>query len=298
MIDVVIVGAGVAGMTAAIYLKRAGIDALIIEKSAPGGQVNRTDAIENYPGFVTVSGPDLVSNMFLQIESLGIKYKSGEVIDIIDNKDYKTVVLENEKIDCKYVIIATGRFPKELGLENEKELIGKGISMCATCDGYFFRGKDVAVVGGGNSAAYEALHLSKICRSVKLIVRKDKMRAEKIYQDHLAKNPNIEILYNTEVKKLIQKNGILSQIEILEKGKSRTLDIDGLFISIGHEPKIDFLKSIKLRKSKNYIVVNRNMETSIDGIYACGDCIKKDLYQIVVSAGEGALVASKIIERL
>ncbi len=297
MIDVIIIGSGVAGMTAAIYLKRSGIDALVIEKGVPGGQINRTNSIENYPGFLTVSGPTLSNNMFEQIKNLGIKYQNGEVIDIIDYKEYKTVILENEKIDCKYLIIATGRFPRELEIRNEKELIGKGISLCATCDGYFFKDQDVAVVGGGSTAAYEALYLSKICKSIKLIVRKSYMRAEKKYQDDIKKVPNIEILYNAVVKKIIPEDNKLSAIEVLKDEKLNTLKISGLFVSIGHEPHIDFLKNLKLRKSKNYIMVNKSMETSIKGIYACGDCIKKDLYQIVTSASEGAIAASKIIEK-
>lgn len=298
MKEVVIIGAGPAGLTASIYLKRAGIDHVIIEKGLPGGQINWTSKIENYPGYELIDGIELAQKMKTQVTKLGVEIINDEVVDIIDAIETKTVVLKNQEIKCKKIIIATGRFSKDLNLENERELKGRGVSTCATCDGAFFKGKDVAIVGGGNSAAIESLYLSKICNKVTIICRKPYLRADKKYQEEIKQKENIEIIYEAVVKKINQKDNMLSSIEIETKNKTKELSISGLFISIGYEPKIDFLKSTKLRTSKKYIIVNKKMETSVKGIYACGDCIKKDLYQIVTSTSDGAIAATSVKEGL
>lgn len=284
--DCVIIGAGISGMTAAIYLKRANMNVLIIEKDVPGGQINKTSVVENYPGFKSIDGPSLVMNIYNQINELEIPIKYGKVIDIIDNY-YKEIILSNEIIYTKGIIIATGRTSNLLNLENEKELIGKGISFCALCDGSFFRNKDVCVVGGGNSALEESLYLSKLCKKVTIINRSNELRASQILIDQVKQTENIKILYNSTVTK-INKDNILSSIEI--NGKETLCD--GLFIYIGSTPNISFANNLNLNIENNYINVDSNMRTNRNLIYACGDVIKKDVYQIVTAASDGAIAAT------
>ncbi len=297
--DCVIIGSGVAGMTAAIYLKRANIDFILLEKHAPGGQINMTNNIENYPGFKSIDGVTLAMNMFEQIQNLGVNYKYGNVLEIIDNQEYKIIRTDLEEIKCKKIIIATGRRPKELGLENERQLVGRGIRWCATCDGNLYKDKIVAVVGGGNSALEEALYLSNICRKIYLIHRRNQFRADKILQEKVKNTTNIKILYNTEVKKLLEKDNYLDGI-IVESNESQTkLDVNGLFIFIGHEPETSYLKNIDIKLDKyGNIIVDKEMRTNIDGIYACGDIISKEIYQIVTATAEGAIAASTLQKEL
>lgn len=284
--DCVIIGAGIAGMTAAIYLKRANMNVLLIEKEVPGGQINKTSTVENYPGFISIDGPSLVMHIYEQITKLNIPVKYGEVIDIID-KENKEIILSNETILTKGIIIATGREPNLLKLENETELIGKGISFCALCDGIFFKDKEVYVVGGGNSALEEGLYLSKLCKKVTILNRGDKLKASDILIEKVKQVENIEILYNSSVTK-IYKDDILKFIDVNGEKKS----CDGLFIYIGSTPNISFIKSLELEINNNCIAVDSNMRTNKKNIYACGDVIKKDVYQIVTAASDGAVAAT------
>jgi thioredoxin reductase (NADPH) len=289
--DVVVVGAGCAGMTAAIYLKRFNLNVVMIEKSAPGGQINRTDKIENYPGFNIIEGPTLAMNIFMQTQNLEVEYRYGDVLNIIDKDEYKIVKTDTEEITTKAVVIASGRKPRELGLPNEKSLTGRGISWCAICDGPLFKNKEVVVVGGGNSAFQESLYLADICKKVTIIHRRNTFTADNELQEKVLNNKKIKIILDSEVITLNEKENKLASIVIKDKNaKQKTIKSDGLFIYIGFEPVTDMVKDFDILEN-NYIVTDDNMRTKIKGIYACGDVIKKELYQITTSVGEASKAA-------
>ena len=289
--DLIIIGMGPGGMNAAIYAKRNGLNVLILERSAPGGLLNYTSEIDNYIGLPSVKGTELAKKFFEHIKMLEIPYKLKEVLNIENLNDNKKVITASEEFICKSIIIATGRTPKLLGLPNEQELIGRGISRCALCDGMFFKGKDVAVVGGGNSALEESLHLANICNKVYIIHRRDLLRGENILQDKVNNKDNIEIIYNSEVTKINEENGILKNIEINNEQK---LDVSGLFIYIGYTPAVSFVNDLLETNENGYIKVNSRFETNIKGIYAIGDIIEKDYYQIVTATSDGAIAAINI----
>ena len=290
--NTIVLGSGVAGMTAAIYLKRSNISVLILEKDSPGGQVNRTSDIENYPGFSSIKGPDLAFNIFEQINHLEIDYKFGDVKGIDVENDIKKVITTDGEYTCKNVIIATGRKPRELGLPNEEKFSQNGISYCAVCDGPLYKGKKTAVVGGGNSAVEEAVYLDSICEKVYLIHKRDKFTADEKAQKRLF-DSNVEIIYNNEVSEFLEKEHKFSGIK-LKDGKE--INVDGLFIYIGNKPETSFLSGTDINIENGYIIVDENMMTNIKGIYACGDVIKKDFYQISTAIGE-ATIASLSIKR-
>lgn len=294
MYDVIIIGAGCAGISAAIYAKRSNLNVMIIEKESPGGQINKTATIENYPGFNKIEGPELAFKLFEQLQQLKVNYKALEVKEIIDNGEYKTVVTNKTSYQTKTVIIATGRVPKKLGLENEDKLYGRGISFCSICDGNLYKDKHIAVVGGGNSAVEESLYLSSIASKLTLIHRNENFRADESLINELKKKDNVEILYNTEVEKFNENNNILDSI-VLKNTQDRTnhiLKVDGVFVFIGYEPASDFIKNLDILDENGYVIVNNKMETKIPGIYACGDIIKKDVYQIVTAESEGAIAST------
>lgn len=291
----IIIGAGVAGMTSAIYLKRANVNVLLLEKSAPGGQINMTAKIENYPGFTSIDGPSLAMNIFEQISNLKVPYKYGNVFSIEKKDDLFLIKTDIEQYTTKTIIIATGRHPKELGLENEKNLTGRGISWCAICDGIFFKDKIVAVVGGGNSALEESLYLSDICTKVYIILRNNVFRGDKLLQDKIKQKGNIIVKYSTTIKKLVEDENKLSSLVL---NNEEVLKVDGLFIYIGNIPDTSFLNKITINLLDNYIIVNENMQTNIDGIFACGDVINKDVYQISTAVGEGAKAAISVSKYL
>ena len=290
--DTIIVGAGVSGMTAALYLKRAGISFLLLEQNYPGGQLNRADKVTNYPGIVEIDGPSLVINMVEQLKELNVDITYEKVLDIEDKIDYKIVKTNKNSYTTKTILLATGRIPRELGLENEKFLTGKGISWCASCDGNFYKGKDVAVVGGGNTAIGDALYLSNICNKVYLVHRSENFRSDSLSLDKVKNKNNILFLTNRVITKINMNDNVLTSIE-LDDGKK--LDISGLFEAIGSVPSIDYMNSISIDTENDYIVVDENLQTSVKGIYASGDAIKKDLYQIVTATAEGAKAADSII---
>ncbi len=296
--DCVVIGAGVAGMTSAIYLKRYNLNVLLLEKSAPGGQITQTPNVENYPGFSNIDGASLALHIFSQITNLGITYQYGNVIKIEDLGKTKIIYTETEKIETKAIIIATGRKPKKLGILKENELVGRGISWCATCDGMFYKNERVAIVGGGNSALEEALFLSDICEKVDILYRGDQLRADKIVQQRVMEKNNIQIHYNAVVKELVEKENRLVGIKLVEQEEIKELNIRGLFIYIGYEPDTNFLQSLNLILDNQYIVVDSKMETNISGIYACGDVIKKELYQLTTAIGEASLAAYQVKKNL
>lgn len=291
--DLIIVGMGPAGVASAIYAKRAGLNVLCLEQSMIGGYLNYIDKIDNYPGLFGVSGPDFAFKLMEQVNGLGIELKNKKVTSIIDG-DVKKVVTDNEEYLCKNVIIATGRKSKSLGLKDEDKLIGKGISLCALCDGAFYKNKVVAVVGGGNSALQEALHLANIANKVYLIHRRDEFRAIHDLVQRVEEKDNIEKVMSTNVKVLETSDGRLSGL-LLDNGNK--IDVDGLFIYIGFEPATKFAEELGITNDKGYIVVNEEFETSIKGIYAVGDIIDKKIYQISTAVAEGTIAAVNVIEK-
>lgn len=286
--DSIIIGMGVAGMTAAIYAKRAGNHVLLIEKDRPGGILNIIDNIENYPGYKSISGPDLSYAFFDQMNYLQIPYKIEEVIEISVEEEKKIVKTNKATYHCQNILIATGRSPILLGLPKEQELLGKGISTCALCDGSLYKNKTVAVVGGGNSALQEALYLSKLVKKCYLIHRRDEFRADTELVNKIKNTKNVEIIYNAKVTSYQENDGILSGIILNEE---KALPIDGLFIYIGYAPKTDFAKNLGITNEGGYIEVDENYETKVPGIYGAGDIIIKKVYQIVTAAAEGATAA-------
>lgn len=289
--DVVIIGGGVAGMTAAIYLKRSNKNVCIIEKSTPGGLINISSTIENYPGYKKIQGPELAYQMYEQVKELDIPFNFTKVTEIKDNGEYKEIKTPKGTITCKKIIIATGREAKKLMVEDVDKLTGKGISYCALCDGALYKGKDVAVVGAGNSALEEALYLSDICKKVYLLDRRDVIRGDDILVDQISKKDNIEILYNTEIKEFIKENEILKKVKITKDNNLEELEVSAVFVFIGYKPATDFLKDLGITDDKGYIVCDHNYETKIKGIYAAGDVVYKNAFQIITAANDGALAA-------
>lgn len=286
--DSVIIGAGISGATASIYLKRANLEILLLDKEYIGGQVAKTSIVENYPGIESIDGASLALKLDKQIKSLGINYKIETVIDIIDKNEYKEVVTNKNTYKTKTILIATGRTPRKLGLKKEKELIGNGISYCATCDGYFYKNKDIAIIGGGNSALEAALYLKNICKNITIINRSSKLKADQYLID---KCSDINILYNTKITELVTEN---SKLIGLKLDNEKELKIDGLFVYIGMIPTLSFVGNLNLETYNDYIVVNDKMETNIKGIYAAGDIIEKEMYQIITAASEGAIASNQI----
>lgn len=287
----VIIGAGPAGMAAALYLKRAGIEPVIIEKEVPGGEMLKTNKIENYLGFESIDGGELALKMNKQLKDLGVLIVKDKVLNVI-KKDKFEVQLELETIECDYVIVATGRTPRKLGLRGEEELTGRGISYCAVCDGAFYREKEVAVIGGGDSALTEALYLADLCSKVYVIARRD-LRASDVLQNRVKNKENIVVLKNVQVSNLEYENEKLSQI-ILDDGQ--TLPVSGMFIAIGGMPELGFLNEMDIEMKNGYIVTNDRMESSVKGLYAIGDVRYKDFYQIVTAVSDGAIAALSIKE--
>lgn len=288
--DAIVIGSGIAGMTAAIYLKRGGLNPLIIEENAPGGQLNRITDIENYPGFLKINGPDLAKEIYDQVENLKIEYLFDKVISTELNQEEKIINTLNHKLTCKYLIIATGRLSKKLFGDDDK-YAGKGISYCALCDGNLYKGQDVAVVGGGNSALEEALYLSKICHTVTLIHRGETFRGDQTLINDVENTENIKCLYNSNITEYNIENDRLASI-LLDNGNK--IDVTGLFISIGSVPSAEIFN---VEKDKGFIKVDDECMTNIDNVYACGDVIKKNVYQLTTASSEGTMVAYSIIKK-
>ena len=278
--DCVVVGAGIAGMTAAIYLKRSNLNVLILDNDAPGGLLNKISVVENYPGFTKISGPDLAYKIYEQVNNLGIEIRYGKVIDIKNHQ----VITDLETITTKKIILAIGR--KARKLENTNNL--KNVSYCALCDANLYKNKTVAVVGYSNSAMEEALYLSDICKKVIIIGRGPDFKGEATLAEQIKNKSNIEIQLDCVIKTLSSDNDILNKI-ITNKGY---FEVDGMFVAIGYEPNTEFLKDIT--KDNGYIIVDNKMKTNIDYIFACGDIIKKDVYQLTTAVGEATIAAINV----
>lgn len=295
MYDSIIIGAGPAGMTAAIYLARANKKVLIIEKETIGGQISSTPLVENYPGYEGISGSVLANNMYNQVDNLGVDIELDEVTDIIPGELHTVKTLDNE-FKTRTVIIATGVKYRLLGLENEIELIGNGIHFCVSCDGAFFKCKHVAVIGGGNTGIINALALADMCEKVYLIQDKDKLTGEKILQDKLKHKVNVEVITNSVVSKIIGDDK-LEKIIIKNGKKENEIVVDGMFISIGLMPQSDFLKGIIDLDKFNY-AVSFDTKTKIDGIFVAGDIRTKPFRQITTAVNDGTTSALYALEYL
>ena len=292
--DLIIIGLGPAGIAASIYAKRSGLNVLVLESKIPGGLVNYTNVVNNYPGFINIDGPSLANKMYEHFKSLDIEYRNEDVIELCSG-EVKIVKTRNNEYKSKYVIIATGRSRRSLNLRAEKELQGRGISYCALCDGHFFKGKDIAIVGAGDSSLEEALYLSKIVKSIKIIVRGTVLTGNKELVDSVNKADNIEVLYKKNVTELLSENEMLSGV-ILDDGT--TLKVSGLFVYIGFDPILPFKTEITFKNNKGYLITDEHFETSEKGIYAAGDIINKEMYQIISAEYEGAVAANDIAKKL
>lgn len=291
MYDVIIIGMGIGGITAGIYGKRAGLNVLMFEKSAPGGMLQKIDKIQNYPGFSEISGPDLALNLFNQVKKVGVPFKFEEVIDVEITEEYKKVITKNGTYKAKNVIVATGRTPKYLGLDNEKDYLGRGLSTCASCDGNFYKGEDVAVVGSGNSALQESLYLANIVNKVYLLHRGVNFKGDDALVERVRNTQNIEIVDGVNIKKI---NEVEGKIESVTLDNEKTINVKGVFIYIGYKPDTEMFKKLDITNINGDIIVSENFETEIDGLYAIGDCAKKDVYQLVTAASDGCIAVSDI----
>lgn len=291
MYDIVIVGAGPAGLTAAIYARRAQKKVLVLEALSYGGQIINTQNIENYPGYEHISGFDFATNLYNQAKNLGAEIKFEKVIDIKENE----VITTKNNYETKTIILATGLENRKLGIENEKKLIGKGVSYCATCDGAFYKGKDVAVVGGGNVAIEDAIYLSDMCKTVYLIHRNETFKAEQMLIDKLKQKQNVKIILNSNVTKL-NYDEKLNSIIITNKENNQELKVEGIFIAVGKIPENgNFEKLIETDKF-GYIITKENCHTNIEGIFAAGDNRVKQLRQLVTATSDGAIAATEAIK--
>ena len=289
MYDCIIVGAGPAGMTSALYLLRANKKVLLLESKIYGGQIINANKIENYPGIPNISGFDFANNLFNQIKNLNVEYKNETVIKIED----KTVITNSNKYTGKSIILATGCENKKLGIENEIELIGKGVSYCATCDGNFYKNKKVCVVGGGNTAIEDALYLSNICEKVFLVHRRDTFKAEQKYLEELKSKDNVEIIINRNVVKL---NGI-DKLESITLDNDDIIEVSGIFIAIGQYPKNEIFSDI-IELENGYIKSIDGVHTNVKGIYVAGDARVKDLRQLTTAVSDGSITATTILKEM
>lgn len=294
LFDLIIIGGGPAGLTSALYARRSLLRTLLIERGPIGGQVLYTDLIENYPGFPDgISGFELIDLIRRQVEKLGLEIREGEAIDLQDLVKYKKVKLANgDELTAKAVILALGAEHKKLGIPGEKEFTGKGVSYCAVCDGPFFRGEKVAVVGGGNTALQEALFLTKFASKVFLIHRRDAFRATPLLQERVRANPQIELVLSSVVEE-IRGDSRVQEIVVrdLKTEERRSFEVSGVFIFIGFAPRTEWLKGKIELDEQGFIITDREMRTSMSGVFACGDCVSKKFRQIINACGEGAVAS-------
>ena len=291
--DMIIIGGGPAGYTAALYASRAGLDTLIIEKMSVGGQMALTDIIDNYPGFNEgIDGFSLGMQMQAGAERFGAKTEYGEVRSVDLLPEIKKIITDSGEYFSKTVVIATGAGPRALGIENEENLIGRGVHYCAHCDGRFYKNKTVMVVGGGNSAVSDALYLSRLVKKVYLVHRRDTLRATKIYHDPLMKAENVEFLWDSAVSELLadgRLNGV--KVKNLKTGEEREISVDGLFVSIGRKPVTELFGNTLALDEAGYIIADETTKTNLSGVYAVGDVRTKALRQVITAAADGAVAA-------
>lgn len=296
MYDTMIIGAGPAGMTAALYAARSNLKVALLERGIYGGQMNNTAEIENYPGYARISGPELAEKMFEPLENLGVEHLFGQVEKIEDHGNYKKIITEDGAFETKTVILASGANHRHLGVPGEEEYNSRGVSYCAVCDGAFFRDEDLLVVGGGDSAVEEAIFLTRFAKSVTIVHRRDQLRAQKLLQERAFANEKISFIWDSVVKEIKGDDRRVTSVvfENVKTGQSSESDFGGVFIYVGLDPVSDFVKDLGICDEAGWIVTDQHMKTAIDGIYAIGDVRQKDLRQITTAVGDGAVAGQEV----
>lgn len=294
--DVIIIGAGPAGMTAAVYTSRANLSTLMMERGIPGGQMANTEEIENYPGFDSILGPDLSNKMFDHAKKFGAEYAYGDIKEIIDGKEYKTIIAGKKEYKARAIIISTGAEYKKIGVPGEQELGGRGVSYCAVCDGAFFKDKELVVIGGGDSAVEEGVYLTRYASKVTIVHRRDQLRAQKILQDRAFANEKISFIWNSTIKEVNGTDGKVSSVTLVDTktGEESDFKTDGVFIYIGMLPLTKPFLSLGITNENGYIETNDVMETKVPGIFAAGDVREKTLRQVVTATGDGSIAAQAV----
>ena len=298
--DVIVIGGGPGGYTAALYAARANLSVAILEKLSPGGQMGTTDVIDNYPGFPQgVNGFELAMQMKEGAERFGAQTQLAEVTQVELAGQVKTIHTSGGDYQARTVVLATGAHPRELGLPGERELRGRGVSYCATCDGMFYRGKTVVVVGGGNTAVSDVLYLSRLCEKVYLVHRRDTLRASKVYLDPLQKAENVEFVWDSEVKQLLRDQAVTGvRVRNKKTGEERDIPCAGVFVAVGYLPNTQLYRSQVELDEAGYVLADETTQTNLPGVFAVGDLRKKPLRQVVTAASDGAVAAHFIEEYL
>ena len=293
--DCIIIGAGPAGMTAALYAARANLKTLLLERGIPGGQMNNTAEVENYPGFDSILGPDLALKMYDGINQFGVEHGYGNVVEVIDHQDYKEVITDDASYEAKVVIIATGCEHRNLEVPGEAEYSGRGVSYCAVCDGAFFRNKKLIVVGGGDSAVEEAIYLTQFADEVKIVHRRDTLRAQKIIQDRAFANEKISFIWDSVVEEIKGDDQKVTGVQIknVKTGETYEEAADGVFIYVGLVPLTQAFTSLGITDDAGWILTDERMQTKIPGILACGDARQKHLRQITTAVGDGGIAGQQ-----
>ncbi|MBQ4109411.1 MAG: thioredoxin-disulfide reductase [Clostridia bacterium] len=294
--DVAVIGGGPAGVTAAVYAKRAGLETVLFEEKYIGGQIVNTHNLENFTGFTTISGYEFGEKLSEQLKYHKISPVMEKVITLELDSEIKTIFTSKNEYKAKNVIIATGASPRKLGIKNEAELTGMGISYCATCDGAFFRNRKVMVAGGGNTALDDAVYLSNICETVYIVHRRDEFRGNKSTVEKLKAMKNVEFILNSEVKELVADE-FLKSVKVFNKieNKIHEIEVSALFVAIGNIPNTELVKDKLKLDEAGYIVCNSNQETNINGVFGAGDVCKKTLRQVVTAASDGANAVNTIL---
>ena len=300
MYDTIIIGAGPAGMTAALYAARSNLKVALLERGIPGGQMNNTADIENYPGYANISGPELAEKMFEPLENLGVEHLFGLVEKIEDRGDFKEIITEDERFEAKTVIIASGANHRHLGVPGEEDYNSRGVSYCAVCDGAFFRDEDLLVVGGGDSAVEEAIFLTRFAKSVTIVHRRDELRAQKVLQDRAFANEKIRFVWDSVVESIHGDERKVTGVTFknVKTGETSQADFGGIFIYVGLDPVSEFAADLGIADEAGWILTDHQMKTSVAGIYAVGDVRQKDLRQITTAVGDGAIASQEAYKYL
>ena len=300
MYDTIIIGAGPAGMTAALYAARSNLKVALLERGIPGGQMNNTADIENYPGYANISGPELAEKMFEPLENLGVEHLFGLVEKIEDRGDFKEIITEDERFEAKTVIIASGANHRHLGVPGEEDYNSRGVSYCAVCDGAFFRDEDLLVVGGGDSAVEEAIFLTRFAKSVTIVHRRDELRAQKVLQDRAFANEKIRFVWDSVVESIHGNERKVTGVTFknVKTGEVSQAEFGGIFIYVGLDPVSEFAADLGITDEAGWILTDHQMKTSVAGIYAVGDVRQKDLRQITTAVGDGAIASQEAYKYL
>ena len=300
MYDTIIIGAGPAGMTAALYAARSNLKVALLERGIPGGQMNNTADIENYPGYANISGPELAEKMFEPLENLGVEHLFGLVEKIEDQGDFKEIITEDERFEAKTVIIASGANHRHLGVPGEEDYNSRGVSYCAVCDGAFFRDEDLLVVGGGDSAVEEAIFLTRFAKSVTIVHRRDELRAQKVLQDRAFANEKIRFVWDSVVESIHGDERKVTGVTFknVKTGEISQAEFGGIFIYVGLDPVSEFAADLGITDEAGWILTDHQMKTSVAGIYAVGDVRQKDLRLITTAVGDGAIASQEAYKYL